>query len=165
MLFFCVVLFFCLLLFYFCHFAYFLFLTSSSRRQRRSTIRASRAVLDAYAKAVESAESVGTTTNVLAAFEEFTRLSKSRNDRFTLDQFRTVCKQHGIRTDNQTMTDLFNKLDLDGDGTIDYEEFVYGALEGKAPVLRTQPRSPISDMRARETAMEITPRSVDTFRG
>ena len=144
------------------------FLTSSSRIQRRSTVRTSRAVLDAYAKAVESAESVGAVTNVLAAFEEFTRLSKSRNDRFTLDQFRTVCKQHGIHTDDQTVTDLFNELDLDGDGTIDYEEFVYGALEGKAPVLRTQPRSPISDVRSRETATEITPRttrSVDTFGG
>ena len=88
-------------------------------------------------------------TNVLAAFKEFTRLSNSRNGRVTLDQFRTVCNQNGIRTDDQTVTDLFNQLDLDGDGTIDYKEFVYGVLEGKVPVSRTQPRSPISDVRAK----------------
>ena len=86
-------------------------------------------------------------TNVLAAFKDFTRQSNSHNGRVTSEQFRTVCNQNGIRTNEQIVDALFNQLDLDGDGTIDYKEFVYGVLEGKVPV--TDARSPISDVRAK----------------
>ena len=90
-------------------------------------------------------------TNVLAAFKDFTRQSNSHNGRVTREQFRTVCNQNGIPTSEQTVDALFNQLDLDGDGAIDYKEFVYGVLEGKVPVTGTPPppRSPISDVRAK----------------
>ena len=87
-------------------------------------------------------------TNVLAAFKEFTRQSNSHNGRVTLEQFHAVCNQNGIRADANTVTDLFKELDLDGDGTIDYKEFVYGVLEGKVPFARNA-RSPLSDVRAK----------------
>ena len=77
-------------------------------------------------------------SSVLAAFKDFTRASGSATGTVSLQQFYTVCERNGIRADKETVKQLFKELDMDMDGRIDYNEFVYGILEGKVQFPNSQ---------------------------
>lgn len=67
-----------------------------------------------------------------AAFRRFVRVSGAKGSKVSREQFQSVVDDsHDHSFGGKTVNDVFNQLDLNGDGFIDFNEFVEGVFSGK----------------------------------
>ena len=67
-----------------------------------------------------------------AAFRKFVRQSGAKGSKVSREQFQSVVDNaHDHSFGGKAVTDVFDKLDANGDGFIDFNEFVEGIFSGK----------------------------------
>ena len=68
---------------------------------------------------------------MMSLFDAFAAFDTNSNGRLSHSNFRAAMERLGLGVSHKVITDLINVVDDDGNGTIEYEEFV-GALNKRA---------------------------------
>ena len=61
---------------------------------------------------------------LLTLYRPFFSLSTDKTGKISLDNLRSVCRDHGLKLSDQELKDMIQEADLDGDGKVNPSEFV-----------------------------------------